>query len=149
MSQRSDLLDGFAALLAAECASGQHVTWHPDGTPYAADATGVYRKKLPTDPDRAVALTLYDLGDDATYADSTVGLQIMTRGTRGLPADVDDLDEALSAVLVGRWPMTVGGVHVQTLARTSGVSLGQDDNLRWTRTSNFTCGVHLPAAHRL
>jgi hypothetical protein len=147
VSQRNSFLAGVAQLLAVETDPTLGIDWEPTGA-YAAGKTGIYVEVVPATPDRIVTLATYDLGDDAMYADSLVGLQIRTRAGQD-PRDVLDLDEACSAVLNGRWPDTMGGIQVQTITRTSGVMLGQDDNLRWSRTSNFTCSLHLPATHRL
>lgn len=148
MSAESDLVAGFAALLAAGTDPAQLVAWLPDGTPYEDASTGIYLEDSPATPDRIVTLSLYGLGDDPVYADSTRGFQIRTRGGAD-PTDVRDLDAALCDVLLGEWPTVVGGVAVITLERTSGASLGRDENQRWSRTSNFTLGLHLPGTHRL
>jgi hypothetical protein len=147
-SRESDLLDGFAVLLATETDPTQNVVWQPSGLYTDPAKTPIFTEDVPANPDRIVTLSLYGLGDDAVYGDSTRGLQIRTRGGNN-PDDVRDLDAALCDVLVGRWPMTVGGVQVLTLVRSSGVSLGKDDSQRWSRTSNFTLALHLPGSHRL
>jgi hypothetical protein len=117
---------------------------------YPSNKTGIFIDRVPPSPNRIITLTCYGLGDDATYADSTFGLQVRSRSVGADPRDAFDLDDAVFDVLAGRWPMTLpNGIHVQTLVRTSHTSLGEDANQRWSRASNYTAEVHRPATHRL
>lgn len=145
----TDLVEGFAQLLAAEVDSAQHLTWQASGA-YASTATGIYVFAVPATPDRILTLSIYGLGDDAAYGDSDCGLQVRSRSVGADPRDAIALDDAVADVLLGRFPLDLPtGVHVQTLTRLNGpMSLGQDDNLRWSFVSNYTLGLHRPGAHR-
>lgn len=143
----TDLVAGFAQLLA-EADIG--LTWHPDGTAYAADTIGLYDSAVPPTPDDVVTLTAYGLGDAATYADSTRGLQVRTRRAGQDPRPSKDLDDDIFDVLAGLYPTTLPtGIRIKTLVRSSSTPLGQDDNQRWERVSNYVLTLHRPAPHRL
>lgn len=141
-----ELVDGMAVLLAG---AGINLTWRSTGA-YSASETAIVVGGLPQSPDRAVGLTPYPLGDDAVFSDSDCGLQIRSRVATPDLRDVFDLDDAIADVLLGRFPFTLTtGVVVQTLVRTSAVSLGRDDNLRAEWSSNYTLGLHRPGQFRL
>lgn len=144
------LLEGVALLLAAEVDPSWSLAWVTTGE-YATDQTGIYAFLVPAVPNRIVTLSSYGLGDDAVYADTTTGLQVRTRSAGQDPRDATDLDAAIADVLLGRYPFDLAtGVHIQTAQRTSGpTSLGQDDNLRWEFSSNYSLGLHRPGTHRL
>lgn len=147
MSFTKDILTGFAVLLSSASIG---LTWRPDGTAYAAGETGILLRAVPPEPDRIVTLSTYGLGDEATYADSTVGLQVRTRSGSPDPTDVDSMDDAIADVLLGNYPLTLStGVRIVTLIRSSTVSLGQDDSKRWGQSSNYTLGLYRPGPHRL
>ena len=146
MSFTTDVGEGFAQLLAAEVTG---LAWQTTGT-YAANVTGIYIAVVPPTPNRIVTLTVYGLGDDAAYAESTTGMQVRTRSAAADPRDVHDLDDAIADALLGRYPMTLpNGIRVETLIRTSATPLGQDDNQRWEHTANYSLGLYRPGAHRL
>jgi hypothetical protein len=145
----TDLHEGFAQLLAADVNPAQNLAWQPSGA-YPIDKTGIFIRHVPASPNRIVVLSSYGLSDDAVYADSDVGLQVRTRSAGEDPRDVDDLDEAIADVLLGRFPFTLTtGIRIVTLTRSSAAPLGQDANHRWERTSNFALGLHRPGPHRL
>lgn len=142
----TDLVAGFAQLLAA---ADIGLDWHPDGTPYTS-GIGIYDSDVPPSPDDVVTLTAYGLGDGPTYADSTRGLQIRVRSAGADPRVSRDMDDAIADVLIGLYPMTLPtGIYVKTLERTSSTPLGQDDNRRWSRSSNYALGLWRPSQHRL
>jgi hypothetical protein len=144
-----DLCEGVAELLAADVDATQNVAWSDTGV-YPAGKTGIYILAVPAIPNRIITLSTYGLGDDAVYGDSDVGLQVRTRSAAADPRDVQRLDAAIFDVLVGRFPFTLAtGVRVQTLVRSSAVSLGQDDNLRWSFAANYRLSLHRPGTHRL
>jgi len=143
----TDLVAGVAQLLATASIG---LTWHADGTPYAANEIGLYDSEVPATPDDAVTVSTYGLGDDAVYADSIRGLQIRSRRAGADPRPARDLDDLVADTLLGLFPTTLPtGIRIVTLVRTSGTTLGQDDNLRWTQLSNFTLELYRPGPHRL
>jgi len=146
VSFTTDVGEGFAQLLAAGVSG---LAWQTSGT-YATNVTGIYIAVVPPNPDRIVTLTVYGLGDDATYADSSAGLQVRTRSAGQDPRDAYTLDDAIADVLLGRYPLTLpNGIHVQTLMRTSSTPLGEDDNQRWEHSSNYGLELYRPGTHRL
>lgn len=149
MSFLTDLSEGFAQLIAADTDAAQNIVWQPSGVP-PNGKTGIFIAHVPPDPNRIITLTCYALTDDATYADSTFGLQVRARSVGADPRDVYALDDAVFDVLAGKWPMTLpNGLHIVTLTRTSSTSLGLDDAQRWSHVSNYTAEAHRPTPHRL
>lgn len=140
-----DFVEGFAQLLAADTS----LSWS-DTANYAAGVTGIYIAEQPTGPDRCVTLMAYPLSEDPTLSNGVMGLQVRSRSARGAGVfDVMGLDDAVRNALVGRFPLTLPtGIRVSSLVWSSGASLGVDSSNRWMWSSNFTCGVGRPGAHR-
>ncbi len=128
------LLTGFARILAT--ATGW--AWHEDGSDYDPATVGIGVMDYPTGCDRAAALGAYPLTQNPTLTSSMIGLQVRTRGGDD-PFDVMALDDAVQAAFFGRFPLLLGtGIHVSSLAWSSGSSLGRDATTRrreWV--SNF------------
>ena len=102
------------------------------------------------DIDTAVAFAPYPLTDNPTMNMTEVGLQVKCRAAGRDPRIVWRMDDAISNVLLGNYPITLPtGVRVATLQRTSSGSLGQDDSERWLWTSNYPCNVFRPTLHRV
>ena len=140
----SDLLTGVAQLLAAANLG----TWRDSGI-YTAAETGIVFDVIPVSPDNIVTLTDYAVSDDPTLSDSVIGVQVRTRLGGQDPRPVKDLDGAIFNVLHGLESVTLtGGVHVVSMVRRSGASLGQDANNRWMRSSNYYATVWRPSANR-
>lgn len=141
-----DLILGFARLLDA---ADIGVTWtDPPGT-YTAGQTGIGLMSFPLGINRAVALSPYGLGDDATLAITEVGLQIKMRSTGADPRDVWALDSAISGYLLGNWPMDLPtGISIHVLEGGSSGSLGQDANDRWQWVHNYPLNVYRPTPER-
>lgn len=143
------LANGIAQLLSD---SGVAV-WR-DAQDYTAGETGIYLVRLPdniatTDPDRALAVNIYDLTDDPTFQESEKGIQVWARGARNSIYDLWTLSDRLDNALLGLWPTTLTtGVRVVTLTKTSASTPAQDDAKRWLRVSNYTALTHRPSAHR-
>lgn len=140
-SWESDLLLGYAELLA-----GQGVgTYRTDGTPYAAGETAIVFGELPTSPDRAIGLALYNgLPDEATQNLSHPRLQLMVRGAPGQPLDAGDIATAAFMVLQAVAHRDYGTAHVVQSLRVSAVPLGVDDNRRTMRADNYQLDVNTP-----
>lgn len=138
------LLAGVAQLLA-DAGAG---TWRPSGSYLPGDQTPITVGTVPAAPDRVLTLTAYAVNDDYSLSDSTVGVQVRTRGDRD-PRTVDALDDAAFDALHGLGPTTLaGGVRVVAGWRQSGSPLGPDDSGRHQRSANFYLTVHRPSAHR-
>lgn len=141
----TDLLTGLAAYLHAAGAA----TWKASGA-YSAAETGIVLGVVPQAPDRIVTLTAYGVGDDPSLSDSVVGVQVRCRWGGQDPRSVDDLADAIFALLQGKTNVTLStGVRVVQCVRQSGpVSMGQDENNRWSNSSNYYLTVHRPSTNR-
>ena len=138
------LLTGVAQLLAAANLG----TWRDTGI-YTAAETGITLDVVPQSPDNIITLTDYVISDDPTLSDSVIGVQVRTRWGDQDPRPVKDLDGAIFNVLHGLEAVTLtGGVHIVSMVRRSGVSMGQDANNRWMRSSNYYATVWRPSANR-
>lgn len=140
-SWESDLLLGIAALL-----DGQGVgTYRGDGSAYAAGETAIVFGELPTSPDRAVGLALYNGGaDDVAQNVSHPRLQLMFRGVRGNPLDAGDLATAAFLVLHAAEHRDYGTAHLIQALRVTTVPLGVDENRRHQRADNYQLDVNTP-----
>lgn len=127
--------------------------WNPEGAyPTAATTTPavIYLKTIPgAGPDRALALTYYDVDSNAGLGDDIAGVQVRTRGTKD-PTVVDELTDAVFDALHGVRMLTLGPerLPVALIWRTSHADLGQDANGRWESSSNYYAHVNRPTAHR-
>ena len=140
----TNLLTGIAYLLAGAGLG----TWRYTGA-YAATETAIVLDVLPADPDNVITLTDYAVSDDPTLSDSVIGVQVRTRCAGPDPRPVKDLDGAIFNALHGLESVTLtGGVHVVSMVRRSGVSLGQDTSNRWMKSSNYYATVWRPSANR-
>jgi hypothetical protein len=138
--------EGWAQALAADDDLG--LTWRPTAT-YQPGEIGIGLMTFPTGLDKAVALSPYPLGDDATLSDSTIGLQVKTRSTGADPRDVWALDDAIANFLLGLYPTTLPtGIRITTMGDRISTSLGQDEKQRWIWSSSYPCGIYRPSVHR-
>ncbi len=143
----SRLIDGLGVLLSEAGA----VTWSPDSV-VAVDVSPppMFDTEYPDSPDVVVALTTYYLGgDEPTFSESVVNLQVKTRSSVATPRDGTDLDDAISQVFLGNWPLDLSnGVHVSIIERTSGTPIGRDGAGRFERVTNYRFTIHDPGPHR-
>lgn len=143
MSVTNDLLDGLAQMLAA---AGVGV-YHPDGSGYAANETGILFKLLPPSPDRVIVLTAFGANSDQPRI--TLGNQPVQLRFRGGPdpRDVDLIGDAAFTVLHGAEDLWFGSVHVIQILRTNSIPLGQDEqDSRWQRGDNYSLDVDYPTS---
>lgn len=144
MGFEADLLTGLAQFVAAANIG----TWRDNGV-YAAGETGIVLDTIPASPDRIIALSDYVVSDDPSLSDSVIGVQVRTRWGGQDPRPVKDLDGLIFNLLHGLSGINlVGGVHIVSMFRRSGVSMGQDANNRWGRSSNYYVTVHRPSTNR-
>jgi hypothetical protein len=137
----SSLLDGLAALLAAEGVG----VFRPDAV-IDEQETGIFRGVMPAAPDTALGLTAYPV-EDTHLTDTTTGVQIRMRAGRD-PDAVDDLADAVWTVLHGREHYDAGGVHVELSWRQSQAWIGQDEHGRMELTSNYYLRTTRPGPHQ-
>lgn len=111
----------------------------------------IFDTQYPDKPDVAAAFSTYVTGgDEPIHADSEYQLQVRTRGTKTDSSRADDLDDAISQVFLGNWPVTLpNGVRVVRIIRTSGSPIGPDAAGRQERTTNWLVRVLDPGPHRL
>ena len=144
MGFESDLLTGIAQLLATAGLG----TWRDTGI-YTTAETGIVFDTVPQSPDRVITLTDYVVSDDPALSDSVIGVQVRTRWGGQDPRPVKDLDGGIFDALHGLEGVTLtGGVHIVSMFRRSGTSMGQDTNNRWGRSSNYYATVHRPSINR-
>ena len=140
----TNLLTGIAQLLA----TANLGTWRDTGV-YAAAETGIVFDTVPATPDRVITLTDYVVSDDPTLSDSVIGVQVRTRWAGADPRPVKDLDGGIFDALHGLESVTLtGGIHIVSMFRRSGTSMGQDLGNRWGRSSNYYATVHRPSTNR-
>lgn len=158
MSFTSDVLTAVAEALAGpsgfvdtfgEVYAGEGVgTWRPNGAYQPTDATPIFLGDVPGSPHRLIALTAYTVDDDPSLSDSTLGVQVRTRGNVGSPRDVDELDDAVFDALHGARGLSHGNTRVVQILRRSGAPIGRDGNRRFERSSNYYATAHRPTPHR-
>lgn len=111
--------------------------WRPTGS-YAADEKAITLKALPAAPDSAVALTVYDIGDDIVLPDVEAMVQLRFRASaEGPRTDVDDFADSVFTALHGARNLPVGSLVIQQARRVSVAPLGADDNRREERADNY------------
>lgn len=145
MSFTAAVLEGFARLLedagaALFDASGNY--------PAAPSLPVVSLSGMPAAPDRVYSLTVYLVTDDPAGTDSTVGLQVISRGTTDKRTSLA-MDDAAFDAFHGREQFTLPtGVHVVQVYRRSGTGLGPDKNRRHEQSSNFYVELARHSTHR-
>lgn len=142
MTVEEAITTGIAELMHA----AQVAVWRPTGQ-YQATERAIAIGDLPSSPSEAVALTVYGSADDPHYADSTVMLQALIRGTAD-PRSVDHVAAALADLIHGREGYDLGGVPIIESHRQSWSRMGQDGGGRWRRSDNYYLQAHTPTAHR-
>ena len=145
MGFETDLTNGFAVLLST-AGIGQ---WRPDGTAYTGILPAITVRKMPEAPNAAITLSTFDVSNEPALSVSVIGLQIMTRAAGADPRGTDDLSAAIFDQLHGRTRFALStGVQVTSVYRKSSISLGEDDVLRWTTSSNYYVEVWRPGTYR-
>lgn len=142
MAFTSTFLAGVAQLLA----DGNVAVYKPTGS-YGPDELGIYLGAQPASPDRAVVLTTYSWTDDPTQAESSVRVQLLTRGTRDIRTS-EDVQDAAFDVLQNLPRQVIGGATVEGCWRRSTGYLGLDENGRHLHSSNYDLFLHRPGPNR-
>lgn len=119
--------------LAAWLASQVDAAWS-ETDPYQAGDRAITLRDLPSQPDTAVAIEVYNTEDDIVLPDTEVRVQLTFRG-RGDAADefADDVFDVLHA----RHHVQMGALTVQRAHRLYAAPLGQDGNSRERRSDNY------------
>ncbi|MET9138906.1 minor capsid protein [Streptomyces parvulus] len=136
----SSLLDGIAGLLQ-EAGIGLFTP----GEVIGGQDTGIFRGVMPDQPDRALGLTAYPV-EDTDLTDAITGVQIRMRAGRD-PDAIDDMADAVFAVLHNRRHYSCGGVTVVLSWRQSQAWIGQDAQQRMELTSNYYLRTSRPGPH--
>jgi hypothetical protein len=144
----ANLLTGLAVYIAAAPSIG--ATWSPSAA-YTSAQTAIVLGTLPANPDRLITLTAYDALDDPTAARSIIPVQIRTRWGTTDPRYVYNLDDALFVLLHNLSSVTLStGVYVGQIHRNSGPAPPvQDQNQRWSLSSNYYVTCWRPGVNRL
>ncbi|WP_435298537.1 phage tail terminator protein [Timonella sp. A28] len=131
----SGLLEGLAQWLHDEGLA----TYSPTGI-YPADGPVISLKTLPSEPAKAVSLSVYDMGDGLAVPDAEILVQLRFRdgGTR---TAVDDFADDVFARLHMRHSFLAGGIAVSRARRTSTADLGPDSNNRFERADNYALAI--------
>ncbi|MER7206340.1 minor capsid protein [Streptosporangium sp. NPDC000239] len=143
MSWTTALLTAIAEQLHAAGAG----VWRLNGPTYTEGETAIVFGRLPTEPDRAIALACYGVdqdADDPVNTDGTIGVQLRIRGTKD-PRVVDDIADACFDTLQG-WTAPAAGILLMT--RRIQAPMGTDGNGRWERADSYRLLTHHPTTHR-
>lgn len=103
---------------------------------------------LPSTPDVAVALNLYDSEDFVEVARSDVRVQFMCRGSVNDTMSAADLADQLFDIFHALEGLWIGDLHVALCSRLSVVPLGIDSSKRTTRADNYELLVDVPSTAR-
>jgi hypothetical protein len=144
VSFTGDVLKGLAQYLE----DGGVGTYLESGAYPSGTVDPIFLGDVPSSPDRIIVLTAYSVEDDPSLSDSTLGVQVRTRGAAGSPGSVDSLDDAVFDRLHAARGIDANGVRIVQLLRRSGAPIGRDGNRRFERTSNFYVTAHRPSEHR-
>ncbi|WP_116051679.1 minor capsid protein [Amycolatopsis palatopharyngis] len=142
MGFTTNLLTGIAEHLDAAGAG----VWRPTGA-YLDAEIGIVLGVPSQQPPSLIALAAYNNSDDPSLSDSSVTMQVRTRGPDADPRKADDLADAVFDALQGL-RATANGIRVVYSRRISTFPLGIDDNGRHERTDNYDLTVHRPSTHR-
>lgn len=137
---------GFVADLGRYLQANELGAWSDTGQ-FTPGKTGITDSIVPPGPDRLIVLTPYMPDDDPTQAETTLWVQLRTRGTKDVRTSSDAQDAAFD--LLHNMPRTdLGEVTVAGCWRRSGAYLGADGNGRHSHTSNYEFRLHRPSPHR-
>lgn len=142
MSTESDLLVSIAQYLNDQGVASYKTTG------YEPADTAIVFGDLQTDPDRQVALTVYDSDDFVRQNISEYRVQFFMRGRPGNSLDAADLASDIFDVLQGLQDVEWGALHLIQCRRIVVSDQDQDANLRAERADSYTFRVSTPATTR-
>jgi hypothetical protein len=143
MSWTTDLLTAIAEHLDAQGVA----VWKPAGG-YTSSDIALTFGRLPSTPDRAIALAAYGVdqfADDPVNTDSTQGVQLRMRGIPHDPRSVDEIADQAFDALQG-WRAPAAGIILCT--RRLNAPMGVDANQRWERADSYHLLAHRPSTYR-
>lgn len=139
---------GFTVNLVTGIAELLHTGNVGDWTaPWVSTDTAIVIDALPTTPDKAIALTLYDV-ENTGGTDTIMGLQCRVRGTPNNRTTAKDILDRLFDALHGLEHVTIGGVPVVRIWWQSGAPLGTDTTNRQEYTANYYLQITRSGTHR-
>lgn len=143
---KTSLAEGIARLL-----HDQHVGVYSTGAPYdpASSLPAITLRKVPQEPDRLIALTVYPASDAVGVPNSVVALQVRCRWGGSDPRPADDLDDAVFAILQQFSGTLETDVKIAWCQRISGTPLGQDESGRYSVSSNYHVSAYWPTSNRI
>lgn len=147
MSVTEDILAGYAGVIAAAGIA----KFNPTGVYQLSDTAIVFKilSDGATFPDRAIVLNLIPLTDDISIPQGRSMLQIVGRGVRNQPLDVDLLMDPIFDLLHGRRNDIFGQTVVDQIYRTSSIPMGEDAMVRTERADKYYLDVaYSPTANR-
>lgn len=113
--------------------------------PYQDDDWAVTLRDLPSAPDTAVAIEIYNVESAMVLPDTEVRVQFTFRGHGD---DADDFADELFSVLHGKHHFRAGDVEIERAKHLYAAPLGVDDNQRERRTDNYEVILKNTAAVR-
>lgn len=140
MGFQVDFITGIGQLLHAENVG----KW---GGPFTSADTAITIDALPSTPDKAIALTLYDV-ENGGGTDTVMGLQCRVRGSAGNRTTAKDILDRLFDTLHDREHLTIGGTQVVRIWWQSGAPLGTDTSNRQEYTANYYLQITRSGTHR-
>lgn len=117
------------------------------GGPWAKTDTAIVIDALPASPDKAVALSLYDV-EHTGGTDSVMGLQCRVRGSADNRTTAKDILDQIFDTLHDVEHITLGGIPVVRIWWQSGAPLGTDANNRQEYTANYYIQLIRSGTHR-
>ena len=142
MSIESDLLVAVATYLDAQGVAEYKLTG------YLPTDTAIVFGPLQTDPDRMVALTIYDSTDYVRQPISEYRIQFFMRGRPGMSTDAGDLASDIFDALQGLQDQQWGDLYLTQCKRLVVSGQDTDANLRAERADSYIFTVNTPATTR-
>lgn len=143
MGATGDLFDGLATTLQT-ASVGRYIPATDTTDVYADGDTAIVRLKLPTSPDRAVALRVMRTIADVSSPFSTFLIQALTRGLPNDPDDASTLTDDVTAALLGLTHIQMGSTHLVQLRFAGTIDLDEDDSTRSMWSTKFLADVDEP-----
>ncbi|QGH80673.1 tail terminator [Microbacterium phage Zanella] len=145
MSFTEDLINGVAEYLASNPSANPQVYFDATGQ-YPENQWGIFALSAPIKRNQR-SLVIAPFSPEAPYSssDDVVSVQLDYYGPAlEVVRVMDDAFDRLQAV----WAVTMGGIKVQSIGRTSSARLGFDEAGNYRHTQNYDLAVYRPSSHR-